>query len=136
MKKDIKDYLHLYLGCEVKPGDRITEAQKVLLRGVYTFDADYKVNICRCQMSTFPGENVLWLEHDDFKLILRPLSDMTEEEETQMIATQDDVKLDGYPEILLKADSGETVRFMLSKGFDLFGLIEAGLAIDKTKIAA
>jgi hypothetical protein len=29
---------------------------------------------------------------------------------------------------------GEYHKWMLSKGFDMFGLIEAGLAIDKTKL--
>lgn len=28
---------------------------------------------------------------------------------------------------------GESIRYLLSKHFDLFGLIDAGLAIDKTK---
>lgn len=51
-----------------------------------------------------------------------------------MISTQDTVKLHGYPQITLKADSGETFRWMLSKGFDLFGLIDSGLALDATKL--
>lgn len=73
---------------------------------------------------TFTEKNL-----SQIKLLLRPLSSMTEEEEREMIATQDDVKLEGYPEILLKADSGETFLYMLRKGFDLFGLIEKGEAV-------
>lgn len=62
--------------------------------------------------------------------ILRKLDAMTEEEEIEMNATQEDVKLDGYPEILLRADTGETFAWLCKHGFDLFGLIDAGLAID------
>lgn len=62
------------------------------------------------------------------KLILRPLSDMTEEE---MIEVDVDV-----PNILSEYEKlrPTAFSFLLSKGFDLFGLIDAGLAIDKTKL--
>jgi hypothetical protein len=115
--KDIKDYLHLYIGCQaevinIPDGLAVTEEPQIHL-------IDGTVMDCSASM------------YSSIKPILRSLSSMTEEEQTEMVATQDTVKLDGYPEIVLKADSGETFRYMLSKGFDLFGLIESGLAIEK-----
>jgi hypothetical protein len=86
MSKDIKDYLHLYLGCEC-----INEEGKI---------------------GRFSGIDVC-------KLLLRPLSDMTQEE------FRIDCNL---------INPVERFRFRLSKGFDLFGLIDAGLALDATKL--
>jgi len=37
----------------------------------------------------------------------------------------------GFAMLALEAES---TRYLLSKGFDLFGLIKAGLAVDKTKM--
>jgi hypothetical protein len=37
-------------------------------------------------------------------------------------------------DIILKEAAG--IQYLLYKSFDLFGLIEAGLAIDKTKLPA
>jgi hypothetical protein len=78
-----------------------------------------------------------------FKPILRPLSDMTEEEAMELagffgaqsaMSTQLD-KAD-FARRLMGNDycSPQSVRYLLSRNFDLFGWIEAGLAIDKTKI--
>lgn len=111
--KNIKDYLHLYLGCDTDKGKLI---------GI-------ELNKAICMMNDL---SIVEGNIYNLKPILRPLSDMTEEEEKEMFATQDDVKLEGFPQILLKADSGETFRYMLSKGFDLFDLIDAGLAIKKS----
>lgn len=169
--KNIKDYLHLYLGCEIyAEGFQIRKLTPLVL-----------------------------MEWDDhyypFKPILRSLSDMTEEEaiELQCITTpyrcidwdKDPSKYDvtfhtdhklgkdhpnykqvfsitvvdlrrdfDYMNINLNGDiirynheadkdpvinervhnHHETTRYLLSKHFDLFGLIESGLAIDKTKL--
>jgi hypothetical protein len=62
------------------------------------------------------------------KPILRPLSDMTEPEgiEVQYMVDQMGV---GYN----ATHGAQITRYLLSRHFDLFGWIEAGLAIDKTK---
>ena len=121
--KDIKDYLHLYLGCEVyverydKIGTLVMVSSESRMGWVRLRNPDIS-------------------EWQEIKPILRPLSDMTEEE-------KDDFADHGYE----FEDNGELpvniwkgvnmsghVLWLLSKGFDLFGLIEAGLAIDKTKL--
>jgi hypothetical protein len=120
--KTLESILHLYLGCDVKHKD---SNQIFKLTG-------YDISSNRITMR---GEGEIYCQlTGDYKPILRPLDSMTEEEEKHMISTQDDVKLDGYPQILLKADSGETFIWMLSNGFDLFGLIDSGLALNATKL--
>lgn len=114
MEKSIRDIIHLYFGhtCSITWQENFEMEED----GIHIID----------------GFIIQYIGHaEEAKPILRKLSSMTEEEEREMVATQDDVRLEGYPEILLKADSGETFLYMLSKGFDLFGLCESGLAIDR-----
>lgn len=61
------------------------------------------------------------------KLILRPLSDATKQETKEILMSGDEIATD------IELDAARTL-YLLSKGFDLFGLIESGQAIDKTKI--
>lgn len=104
--KNIKDYLHLYLGCDCLYNERSALPNE---RFVLTIG------------------NVFWAQShtDEFKLILRPLSSMTEDEKDSLIQM--------YVNTPDNLASAERVRYLLSKHFDLFGLIEAGLAIDATK---
>lgn len=128
MKKELKDYLHLYLGCEVfiesysfmngnkreKLIDKLTE---VGING--------RID---CEKYTPPD--------GDVKLVLRPLSDMTEEEKDWLDEHENFVnnyKQNAESELIIEWDAEKT-SYLLSKHFDLFGLIEAGLAIDKTTI--
>lgn len=179
MSKNIKYYLHLYLGCDVEE-DSLAEKGK-----------RYKTKLT-------PSKFRSVLEYNNYanvKPILRPLSDMTEEEaiELQCITTpyrcndwdKDPSKYDvtfhtdhklgkdhpnykqvfsitvvdlrrdfDYMNINLNGDiirynhetdkdpvinervhnHHETTRYLLSKHFDLFGLIDTGLAIDKTTL--
>lgn len=123
--KDIKDYLHLYLGCRaLLPNGKIDTLDYVEIeQGVYfpskgTDTEDF-------------GHNLL----SEVKPILRPLSDMTEEEMLEAVS------IGGlfYRGESVKAFianwtcySGEVTRYLLSKSFDLFNLIPEGLAIDST----
>ena len=61
------------------------------------------------------------------RLLLRPLSDMTEEERCEVSTL---VPPDESPYWV--KNIAEVTKWYLDRGFDLFGLIEAGLAIDKT----
>ena len=63
------------------------------------------------------------------KPILRPLSDMTEPEEMEVQNMVDQMGV-GYS----ATHGAQITGFLLSRHFDLFGWIESGLAIDKTKI--
>lgn len=114
--KELKDYLHLYIGCKIqRPGIN----GQVL---VETLDLKYASWI---------------LSFEDAKLILRRLESMTEIEGEEMYSG-----MTGSFEVDIPIIGGDTatirlspyqIQFLLSKGFDLFDLIDAGLAIeDKT----
>src|SRR6478609_9081431 len=107
MNKNIKDYLHLYLGSEyiieysyVKK--RKTQINKISYGSYYTI-----IKRCDAGFSTV-------------KLILRPLSDMTDEErnELKLNVVQGSLLENPY-EIMW---TPEQVRVLLSKHFDLFNL--------------
>ena len=120
-RKDIKDYLHLYLGCEVLTNDHELGRNKKQRgrTGTFVGFADYHRMDCRLNFRAGPeGRCNIYL----LKPILRPLSDMTLEERKESYRLKDDLGI----------GTVELFRWLLSKGFDLFGLIEAGLAIDKT----
>lgn len=164
METNIKDYLHLYLGCKCVVAMKQTQK-------------------CVC-ISTMTLE--LMLSPFDLTPILRPLSDMTEQEliEVIQLSVPDDLEdhptADDYDLEIFYNDGGNLVdrdvaigatyscicyegsvairkcgtihffndegefekvyniprvyAFLLSKQFDMFGLIEAGLAIDKTTL--
>lgn len=119
MKKELKDYLHLYLGCRIKSkggkcGDLVSVSNDGM--SIVVYDKD-KINDPRG----------LCINSDWLLLILRPLSDMTEKESEYL----SDAALSGKPTIYVNA---EVTKYLLSKHFDLFGLIEYGLAIDKTTL--
>ena len=63
------------------------------------------------------------------KPIIRQLSDMTEPEEMEVQNMVDQMGV-GYS----ATHGAQITLFLLSRHFDLFGWIESGLAIDKTKI--
>ena len=124
MTKDIRDYLHLYLGCEC--------FNHLRLLGVEG-NAAYV---------SHPATGRMVKDINYLKPILRPLSDMTEEELQEcgnlVVDFSDDESGLGLNEhkwqdftLLLCA---EQFHWLIQRGFDLFGLIEAGLAIDKTKL--
>lgn len=119
MEKKIEDYLHLYLGCEIKIGDQIEILDAVGQSG--EFESLYKGHL-----RNFYHISV------GVKPILRPLSDMTEEEKFEI------QQISGWVDYNHYINQGfckpEVFKYLLSKSFDLFGLIESGLAIDKTKI--
>ena len=122
--KEIKDYLPFYLGCQAKV---------IFARNEAAPEIGELIEV---------GKNMAFVEtgkHEyyecmpyEVKPILRPLSDMTEEEKTELkLNLFQFANLENYNEVLWRF---EQTRFLLSKHFDLFGLIPAGLAIDKTKI--
>lgn len=80
---ELKDYLHLYKNCEIKGRGRLTyvnnlDFQNMLARGEYSFG------------------------YDEIKPILRPLSDMTEEEVQELwnvLGLNPDFESEDYPEM-------------------------------------
>lgn len=140
MSKDIKDYLHLYLGCDI---DNNVQGQYVHPYGCVKIDELTPENYATV-MGVMNNEERNFKKFGDDKIhyckpILRPLSDMTEEEflEFKVLADEDFDKMIRIPSVAIKtriSHKFEATRFLLSKGFDLFNLIPEGLAIDKTKI--
>lgn len=182
MGKEIKDYLHLYLGCECVV-EQDLEMEGFETRTLTTASILGKKN----QFLTLIGGSSVQkpFAAEEIKPILRPLSDMTEEEMIGLLQsmvpqdmetkpTDEDYDLemfrndeglmvdgdvavganitcicyvgqiairesgdidmfdeDGKPERVINQPAG--FHYLLSKHFDLFGLIESGLAIDKTK---
>lgn len=112
MEKKIEDYLHLHIGCEV------------------LCSWDNKIR----KLTFKSAESYIYTKVGHVQLLLRPLSDIKEEECN---------KLDWYykwstsgEKIKHKVENFRPEEFieLLKMGFDLFGLIESGLAIDKTKL--
>lgn len=156
--KKIEDYLHLYLGCEVRTNDT---AMDTILRGrtgtFVGFTDESRTSVIMKFRAGPDGRAGLW----NIKPLLRPLSDMTEQEaiefcclhytiqNTIKYASWDDGRDTRYgkPRVYFETtgfkQSGsipldklmpEGFVYLLSKHFDLFRLIEDGLAIDSTKI--
>lgn len=151
IEKKIEDYLHLYIGCEAVVDYHENKKEGVCIDAITGMDGKY--------LFTTNGETFL---HKKVKPILRPLSDMTEEEKTE-IAKQwtwyEEMQIVGEQHFNIRheinhqmvekaldftnEDDGDRMSplayyqvlpYLLKHGFDLFGLIESGLAIDKTKL--
>lgn len=117
MEKKITDYLHFYLGQECK------------WRVLSDSDEEWtKSNVDLKMLDVLYDRQPF-----EIKPILRPLSNMTQEEFR-------DTELSSHPKFWTALPTDEyhmklsSVVYMLKKGFDLFGLIESGLAIDKTTL--
>jgi hypothetical protein len=160
-KKDIKDYLHLYLDCEAMYGGYGDPERLVKIIGASLKDG------VQFQFAD-NGEVDVDKAHEWFKPILRPLSDMTEKEAKELykvspyskgewlinsVVVKENIK--GFEPNIVKINwsgqqgatgygagteylyfnklEAEQHRWLLNKGFDIFELIPAGLAIDKTK---
>lgn len=132
MKKELKDYLHLYLGCEVmcfwqSTNPAIKPEQKKLI--AQKSETPFEISL-----PTALSVNV--------KPILRTLSDMREEEAVEcweLTDTDRDKEIEGWQVVdYFRREENfyepKTFLYLLSKHFDLFGLIKSGLAIDKNTL--
>jgi len=152
MKKDIKDYLHFYLGSWV-----------LIEKSNYYFV--HELNLHQGETFLLSGFYLGAIsDHGNglvIKLKLRPLPSMTEQEAVEMASLTEwephfrDVKVERNKitnDIIVTWDGANESRDMvnatgdlfwcyeqfmwfLKKEFDIFELIEEGLAIDKTKIS-
>lgn len=132
--KNIKDYLHLYLLADVLvQGEERTGRLTGTMNGNYECEIQFRL-VDNPHHSEEEPESA---NTDDVKLCLRPLSDMTEEEKNQFERMVEDAQDFNKPEAWTDnfvCEIAEHTRYLLSKHFDLFGLIESGLAIDKTTL--
>lgn len=115
MEKKIRDYAHLYIGCQCR----------------WILRSPGGLGLQKINYFTLPDASWL-LNREGFKLLLRPLFDITAVEQNEWWA----IDLPKDDTIFLYESQRNALRtqYLLSKGFDLFGLIEAGLALDKTKL--
>lgn len=113
-EKKIEDYLHLYIGCEAKvPGSTIRITGVIIDRWEFS--------------------------NHGIKPILRKISDISEIEfeAAKSISNWDkNTTIDNFEDEFIHGGDNNTeiFRYLLSCDFDLFGLIESGLAIDKTTL--
>lgn len=157
MTKNIKDYLHLYNGCTIRRFNKHIGTLDGKLCG-------FKDGFNESYILVNHGMNIVrvgW--NEEFKPILRPLSSMTDDEAIEVCKFETpkgrwgDIEIeeirdnkiwyldgsmfhgDGISEyedcfIYFNQLDSEQFRFLISKHFDLFGLIKEGLAIDATTL--
>lgn len=140
MEKNIKYYIHMYLGCKVKYKER-----EYYLEGFHKHGIDYGHN----WIFIFnDADDCFWVGTKDIKLILRHLSNMSEEE-WRDIETNSSIIPDawGYnllrDEFLIGTDKlrchwsivNEALIELRKRGIDCDDLIESGLAIDEKMIS-
>lgn len=114
MKKELKDYLHLYLGCEALVEGYTNSKSPFNYRGIINY-----------QLLLESGQHYSSVK--EIRPILRPLSDMTEKEIMEKERLKDCEYESAWSPLMARAES---FKYLLSKHFDLFGLIESGLAIN------
>jgi hypothetical protein len=134
-EKKIQDYIGYYIGCEVIIDDK--ERGKL-------FGADLVPNSCNQIYYNIQTEEMRINDGDDFcmpynddadespariKPILRRIEDATKKEikEYDMYTKY---QTDGVHSVLIRHDTPESFHYLLKKGFDLWGLIDANLAVD------
>jgi len=155
--RSIKYFLHLYLGCEclfIASGSEERRTEQGVLVEMPFKGTEWGI----IHSEFLPHEVKIYAFVHDIKPILRPLSDMTEEEKIMLcclnltnewkpghiIQTNDeDIAAmrvfdhkGNYKSLYIPKNkiSPSNFLWLLSKHFDLFGLIESGLAIDKTTL--
>jgi hypothetical protein len=114
--KELKDFIHLYVGCKVQwiRSDGNTAVQELTL------------------------SDAAWLrERKDAKLILRPIESLTDVEGEEMYSGMTgsyEIEIPVIGETATITISPYQVAFLLSKGFDLFGLHAAGLCVYENEV--
>ena len=121
MRKELNDYLYLHIGCQMilEKSGRIST--------LYGVKPDWEGE--RDCLSLHDGRSWYLHEFYPYKLILRELVDMNDDERLYM-AGKFCYKGQGITEHY----TPEGMRYLLRRGFDLFGLIRAGLAVNKKDI--
>lgn len=122
----LQDYLHYYIysgiGVYVFPDDTITNGF------LAKYKQDYPNGVYNPVLTL---DNYVKFLNDGYKPILRRLEDMTEEERDEVFGAD----THWYkPFDATDACDSKQWHKLLSMGFDLFGLIDAGLAVDGKKM--
>lgn len=120
-----RDVIHHYLGVAHCEYQHLSMVPGFMSRGTI-----------KCVVTLSILRRYVFREIKHLKLILRPLSDMTTEEyhaycRIELRAT---TAAKEAHEIQSRVFSPRTVIYLISRGFDLFGLIDSGEAIDATTL--
>ena len=143
MKKELKGYLHLFgIGCPVSTIDGIgnilvihNKAVTVALKCI-----NYNQELHGFSDGNGGLHRTYLLKDDYIKLILHHLSDITDEERLYFQNLCELEKEDlacikyGTAHLTNIIQWSNGVHYLLSKHFDLFGLIEAGLAVNAAEL--
>lgn len=116
MKTLTPQILAMYLGCNCQRDHGKGIIETAPLMGVVQSEVD-KGKWIACVDVGLDFFHEWYVE--ETKPILRRLEDMTDEERAAQVPTSDTI-----------AGRAESIAYLLSKHFDLFGLIDAGLVID------
>lgn len=131
---ELKSVLHFYLGCdcEIQPFDIKHKAKLVGVN--YPTDEILSIRVFVKTEGNF-AEVLYGLNECKFQLLLRPLSDMTEEEaQTYSKQTVESLVDSRDLKTHVFCPSLEDIPKLLSKGFDLFNLIPSGQALNSKSI--
>ncbi len=148
---DLKDVIHLYLGCKVQYEGILNGSELSAELKEHKSDVFYipqiahvrglKIGLLKKIEITIDGKKTYRIGRkglqthytcQKFKPILRPLSDMTQDEYFEWQALCSWLEYNNQKHY--GNYSPKVFHWMLSKAFDLFGLIESGQAIDATTL--
>lgn len=128
MKKDIKDYLHLYLGCDAITKWHLECTLVAVTKSEYNPYSDCKI------MRKDASKVMLDASFSDITLILRPLSSMTEADGLKIFGSKTKYLLYRKEAKELGADlwlfTANEYTELLKAGFDCHDLIPNNLAIN------
>lgn len=143
MKKNIRDYLHLYPGCEVLHNNGDSK-----YNGLFHITSIQEDGIVVMRSNKYPGVKFSFNPAHD-KPLFRKLSSMTEEEAIQYVQGEfgndsvyngpsgwEDDWLSGIIKTARFKQSPEGFRVLLKQGFWLFGedWFDEGLILDKDTV--
>lgn len=162
--KKIEDYLHLYLGCKVKQGNELILRDltpdllhvikdfgyynkiKLILRPLSAMtngEAKYFAWLCMDSEYHLKKDERISIDDVDVEVHFLVVNDVELYIGVTCICFEGGITFRKDGSITLCDDTNkehridklaEKIRWLLSKWFDLFGLIEAGLAIDATTL--
>jgi hypothetical protein len=120
--KEIKDYIHLYINSEAKYRVRYVDSE----------DGKWSVwlKLTPKRLDQLEDASIEKVEY-----AIRRLEDITEEEKKQCELLNVCEKIgDEHATYQITWETPNTFHYLLKQGFDLFGLVDAGLAVDAKTI--
>lgn len=124
---DLQDYIHFYIGCDIQYPDMHREGKFIVAKLTGVSRADGIETTYKRAKDGCKGDYLSWKSNGHHncdalhaKLVLTPISKVSEADHYNA------PREDGYI-----TTSAEICKYYCEKGYDVFGLIEAGLAIAK-----